>query len=188
MTNSSNFFILGMPRSMTAWLSFLFTHKNVYCHHEGLTSHDISTHKPLSINDYDYVGSCDTNPLMFKHTEDPVVLVYRCLSDVHRSVLRHFSKPQWIGAEEWSLLVRKYLEGYEKEMDCIEGNLLVVDFESLQDKETIINMWEHLLPDVEVPHDWIERVMHYNVGTKNRSLDGAIMETVKITYNTMEKS
>lgn len=168
---------------MTAWLSFLFTYKGVYCHHEGLTSHDISTHKPMSVDGYTHVGSCDTNPLMFKQTEDPVVLVYRGLSDVHTSLLKHFNKPAGVTAKEWVTVSETHLYEYQQELDCIGGNVLLVDFESLQEKGTLVEMWEHLLPGVAVPHGWIDRLMLYSIGTKNKSLDGAIMETISINNN-----
>lgn len=41
-----NFFILGMPRSRTAWLANFMTTGDVFCHHEGLNGcHTIDQYK-----------------------------------------------------------------------------------------------------------------------------------------------
>jgi len=36
MTQDRNFFILGLPRSRTAWLANFMTYRQTFCYHEGL--------------------------------------------------------------------------------------------------------------------------------------------------------
>src|SRR6267142_4290527 len=73
-SSMSLFFITGLPRNRTAWLSVLLSHgEKSFCTHDGLKNHSPKqlVHA-MRESDYDYAGDSDSALLL--HVEEIIAL------------------------------------------------------------------------------------------------------------------
>ena len=90
-----NFFLLGMPRCRSLWLSYLLSFGDSYCFHEALSQRKglLSPTLP-KIYGYDNVGSADTYPLGYNSNivgESPLILIDRHIDDIKQSLIASFN-------------------------------------------------------------------------------------------------
>lgn len=145
----SYFFITGLPRSRTTWLSVLFTMGDSFCFHEGCKyAPDIKTYiKMLDERSESYVGDSSCAPLIeadmpSEFDDAPLVVINRDPKQVLKSVLKMWPH---VDAE----VVQERL-GYLSEcLGKIERPHLSVDFEELENISTLREIWRHCLPDVD---------------------------------------
>ena len=141
----SPFFITGLPRSRTAWLSNLLTYKDSFCYHEALTHcRKVDDLKSIFARHNErYVGTADSGiPLFWKQLtvlfpKAPIVVVRRDFGDVCKSVKASIQ-------EDISgvVLLHQRLEELIDYRKCLE-----VDYNKLSDPETILKIWRHCLGD-----------------------------------------
>ena len=82
-----NYFVIGLPRSRTAWLSVFLSQSGVYCHHEGLNGcKSLSEYKKKIGND----GDSSTSLMMFDinkmFPDAPIVVIEKNDIELQRSI------------------------------------------------------------------------------------------------------
>jgi hypothetical protein len=167
-----NFYIVSLPRSRSTWLSHLFTTDDSHCYHSLLSNYDPKGQEGLSEIDKPYVGTCDEWPvsvLLSDKPKGPTVIVKRDLGDCVNSLKKAFDLPDGYPAEE-------ILDTHNKALKILakRPNTISVNFEDLEDNNTIFRMWSHLLPGVTC---LMRRVMQFQstiIIVKNRDLGPAM--------------
>lgn len=142
-----NYFIVGLPRSRTAWLANFLTHGASLCFHEALRYVEKPEElKAFMERDADYVGDCD--PMLAIHWRKVAemfpdakwVVIDRKIEDVRKSCQR-------VGVPEVGL---EKLHENLSEL-CKELTPWYVDYERLDDN--IHGLWAYLFPSVPFPED-----------------------------------
>jgi len=127
----SNFFIIGLPRSRTAWLSNFLTFDGEFCYHEGLNGCS-------SISDYkaklgSFRGDSNTGLMLFnfeKHFPGAKVVVID--SEIDKA--SEFSK------ETYGEDITKQLKLMKERLDGIKG--LHINVNDINDK--LKEIWEYV--------------------------------------------
>lgn len=90
----SNFFILGLPRSRTAWITAYMHSKPVFCGHEVFSNKDYRADDFWDINSYKYKGSVDTDPRFADRylvdVDAPLVLIERDVGAIYNSLMNKY--------------------------------------------------------------------------------------------------
>lgn len=132
-----NFFVIGLPRSRTAWLANFLTYDNNFCYHEGIEGcQSIEEYKKkLGNNKGD---SCTALMLLDMNKEFPDAPKVIIESDVERSI--EFAK------EKYNIDNPEYFYALKDKLDKIDG--LRINFEDINDR--LKDIWEHLF---DTPYD-----------------------------------
>jgi len=127
---TKEFFILGLPRSRTAWLANFLTYDGFFCHHEALDG---------CLTEYEYVekvrgsGDASTATMLvdleayFPHA--PKLIIER---DVERSIE--------YGIEVFGIDMSEYLYQLKERLDSVKG--LRIHFDDIDEHLGVI--WEYL--------------------------------------------
>lgn len=140
-----NYYIVGLPRSMTGWLAVALTDGPSYCHHEALgrASTWAEYDAAMRLDGYLYVGNSDSAMALAPEAipdEAPVVVVRRDPEDVVASLVRAFPE-SWAVADA---LIERVLAGLEwlvRRRAC-----LVIEYEHVAAR--FAEIWQHCLPGV----------------------------------------
>ena len=128
-----SFFIIGLPRSRTAWLANFMTYGGVYCHHDALNGcRSIEEYKDKIGND----GDSNTCMMMFdlkSHFPDRKILIIE--SDPKRAE-QYILENLGFDGSDW---VNKAVD----QMDSLGG--LRVHFENINKR--LRQIWEYLSDD-----------------------------------------
>lgn len=131
-----SFFIIGLPRSRTAWLANFMTYDGIYCHHEGINGcHSIEEYKAKIGNDGD---SC-TGMMLFdlkEHFPDRKILIIE--SDPKRCIDFTTDALGADGEKVTALLVEK--------LNALEG--LRIGYNDINNR--LRDIWEYLS---DLPYD-----------------------------------
>lgn len=132
---NSLFFVLGLPRSRTAWMANFLTHGNSYCDHDLLG--EIKPEKfvkDLESLHFQACGSAETSAILYPGIiprNSRVVIIHRPVEHVHNSLLL-------CGVE---VPIEK-LQEYEILLNNIQADeRLDVDFEELNDIKHLERIW-----------------------------------------------
>jgi len=151
---ADRFYITGLPRSRTAWLSRLFTFGDVAC------LHDASVRKEwwyeLDEIDKSMVGNSDSGLLLNREgcENGRWLIVKRDPADSLRSFLAMPTYPTLgpipprAAAATFSKMVEE-MEWLHNERRCMS-----IDFDDLDDKEAVKDAWGWLVGDVEPWCEW----------------------------------
>lgn len=96
----SNFFILGMPRCRTTWLTAFLNSSGVFCGHELFSHKELYPEDFWGLKRYEYKGSVDNDARYAKpylrDLDAPLVVIERDCKDVYNSLIDkyHFNKPK----------------------------------------------------------------------------------------------
>lgn len=151
------FYTLGLPRTRSMWLSFLFRTGGVNCVHEGL-----SQGMPVP-EEWILGGSVDTNPMLeFDYGDAPVLIVRREPSAVVSSLVRQFGLPVTTAVKGVDIL-QEALNAREFE------NCKGIRYQDLSDNDAVKEACDFLVPDA-VALDVIEYMQEISVQTRNRDL------------------
>lgn len=156
---SSKFFILGLPRSRTSWLTAFLQHPDVFCGHEYFSTSVCGG--VLYEVPHQYAGSVDTNPVLaLEYKKDlgaPLVLIRRDPKDVLESLCKLFGEPERLYLTKCISEMSKALKEAEVYAD------LIIDFEDLDDR--IEELWGVCLPTI--PFDPVKYSLykHLNINT-----------------------
>jgi hypothetical protein len=157
----SNFFVIGLPRCRTTWLSAYMHSKDVFCGHEVFSHPNYDSKDFWNIEGYIHKGCIDNDPRYAKpyliDWEAPVVVIDRDCKSVYRSLV-----------DKCGLDKRK-LKSTLYEMDDALTQLkrtcdLIVKYKDI-DKE-LEAICELCTP--EVPYDPVKHVLlkHMSIETK----------------------
>ena len=166
---SRYFFITGLPRSRTAWLSCFFTHGNVACRHEALR-HDLSAlglRKTLDETPGEYAGDSDSAlPLMAAQIgrmfpEAPVAVVRRSPTECRESLERVY------GSEDLAnLAVDQTLRG----LDVLSGCMKTREFDYARLPADLREMWEFLVPGEPFPEWRVNELLDLQIEQRTQEL------------------
>ena len=150
------FFIVGFPRSRTAWCSNLFTTGRVYCFHDAMRSVKNMPHLEEVVNDTridaDYIGSSDNGLPLFpealgwylEHQDRlPIAVIQRPVDEV-RTSLRKFHPD--VSPRRLDELLERSLEGLKAIM--LLPDVLCVPYSALNSPAALDEVWRHLIPDI----------------------------------------
>ena len=126
----SNFFILGLPRSRTTWLSAFLITERVFCEHDVFSSEEVYPDEFWGIEGYEYTGSVDTDAILatpyLSSLNAPLVVIERD----HREVYQSMARIPNIDKDKLKRHITAQQYALSKAMDFAN---LVVQYEDLDD-------------------------------------------------------
>ncbi len=141
------FFITGLPRSRTAWLSVLFTTEHFTCLHEGIRLCDDFDSYLKMMHGYGAEGDSSSALIAIA---DKVIQEF---PDSNWLIIQRFpnecaaSAARVLNIDLQQALAMAYSD--RKKLDAIcPKNVMRIRYEQLDDEETVRNAWEFLLPGV----------------------------------------
>lgn len=165
------FFVLGLPRSRTAWLARFLTYREWSCGHEELR-HVRNLDDVRSWFEQPCVGSAETGAAPFwrlfeKYAPNaPIVVVRRPVAEVVKSLL---AIPGVLFATDY---LEKIARKLDRKLDQIEGrlpNVLSVQFDDLRREDICARVFEHCLPYAHDHGHW-KRLTKVNVQADMQAL------------------
>lgn len=147
------FFVTGLPRSRTAWLSVLLTTDRSLCLHEPCAL--LRQVGDLSViygrDDYEFVGVADSAlgffaPEVIEAFSPRTVIVERDINEVERS-LTQLGMP---GTNYCELLLEALAEVRSHPL------VLAVPFDALNDAGVVEEVYQHLMPGARLDRDRYE--------------------------------
>lgn len=166
------FYVLGLPRSRSLWLSHVLNDEISKCYHEKLTIHGSEVLSESGY--YRYIGSVDTNPLNKFKYNGPLAIVKRNPADVKQSIVNWFKADQF-SAENWPLAVSEYIDRYTKELNKI--NTFTIAYEDLDETEKLIELIQYLKPEAKIDRTRLIRMQDTIIKVRNRDLTNALDHT-----------
>lgn len=157
MSSLNKFFITGLPRSRTAWMSVFLSGGNTICYHDACENlSDIKHIDDMYRSDfYKHVGISDSGlgfflPYILEHVKPRTLIIERDPADVIESL------------KKISMLDTNFIELLHQELLKAKGHPLVmwVPFESLDSKRVMQKIFWHLMPGE--PFDEV----HYDLMSK----------------------
>ena len=159
----NNFFITGLPRSRTAWLSTFFTGNNCFCYHEILrvsNGFDDAIRR-LSNRKEMYVGNSDSSLLVWIDKIDyilqdsPIVIIERNIDEVTNSLTNLFGKVDWTPSLDLTL---KGLEIIKKRY-----NYISVDYNNLNEQLYLEMICNFCTPNISFDEDKFKTLSTVNI-------------------------
>ena len=129
-----NFYITGLPRSRTAWLSVFLTHGNAFCHHEAMNGcHSIEDYQAkMSLSGYDFVGNSDCGLFLSPELiNGPLIIIERDIDEVLHSLVKLFP-----GYD-----LRSYISGIRDQIQQLNG--LRIPYNQLNDR--LDEIWKYCI-------------------------------------------
>jgi hypothetical protein len=166
MKSKKYFFILGLPRSRTAWFANLFTTDKTHCFHEiGLFYDDENLLRILASVEKEYVGISEPNPqLYFRITElypdSPIVLISRRTVDATESFLKAFNITDRDEKRIFCNLMFRYHHYINRIIE--ENRAMVKQYTDLNDDE-IADIWRYCIPGINPDLLRIKQLQEFNV-------------------------
>ena len=176
------FFITGLPRTRTAWMSQFFTTNESYCYHEALRK-AVTTGKVadtmLNRNEY-YVGNSDSSlpfyidDMMEYFPDAPILIIERDVFEVDQSLRNLF------GGNHDEVLIKtmRELVRIEKEYHTVS-----VSFEELDDPVVMKDIWKYLIPAIPFDKGRYERFNELNISINKKKYMSSITEETVNTVN-----
>lgn len=142
------FFITGLPRSRTAWISNLFSHRNSYCYHELIRHADSIKEMAqlLKQRPETFVGTCDStfpfyaDQMIQEIPACKIVIVEREPHEVFDSLLEAFGREHATQLGELVDMTLEAIEVLKKRYHTTS-----IPFEEMNDHATVMMMWESLV-------------------------------------------
>ena len=159
----NKFFITGLPRSRTAWLSTFFTGNNSFCYHEILRVSDgfSDAIKKILNRKEIYVGNSDSSlPLWIDKIdyilqESPIVIIERDENEVINSLTNLFGNYDWVKLIDLTL---ENLETIKKRY-----NYISIDYNEL-DKQSCLELISNFcVPNIPFDKDKFEILKTINI-------------------------
>lgn len=164
-----NFYLLGMPRCRSLWLSHLLSFGNSYCFHEALSQRDsLLSRRIPNIFGYENVGSADTCPLTFDHklvSDSPLVIIDRPLGDIKFSLSKSFNFTQEMDVN------RQLEKSYDHLQTIHTDNTMRVEFDKLSDTNVAKTIMEFCGVRPDTHH--INKMLGSNIVVTNSSLENS---------------
>ena len=195
ITKQNFFYILSYPRCRSTWFSQFLSTNVSHCYHEMLSGNEENAFfKHMFAIQRPFIGSADTNALSFaraRRRTGPMVLIYRPEYDVIKSMLRAFDPHPGFSLEEWDQYIKNTTEmmgvvlNWYKEK---EPNVLVIQFEELEDEETLMRIFKHCVPAYDPSLEYIKNLNNMRITLKRRQgLTQGIDQSCRNVGKTIEK-
>jgi hypothetical protein len=181
-----SFFILGLPRSRTAWLANLLTTEKVHCFHDLLGLLPFPELKTLfKQSNKEYTGATGTLPFDFGvlkgyFPDTPIVVIERPLDECYASTLKAWG---FLSAGKYKAKVLEVLNAQQKILELVkqDPNALVEDFHKLDD-DAIRRIWRHCAPTIEPDMFRIRQLGLFQIVFKH-SEEKDMMKAFKDTFS-----
>lgn len=181
------FYIIGFPRSRSTWFSQFLSTNVSRCYHEILSGNDLKAFENFMLHyDAPYVGSADSNPISFSKTSRAVgnmVLVYRDPKQALISVRNAFDRHEAFTIKEWNQYTKNMIDMYDVCLSWYrdnEPNLLYVDFDEMEDDQTLMRIFKHCIPAYDPDWSYIKTMQNLRITIKSRKgLRNGIETTLK---------
>ena len=186
----NKFFITGLPRSRTAWLSTFFTGDNCFCYHEVIRisdSFDNAVEKMLNRKEM-YVGNSDSSLPFWMNKIDhvlihsPIVIIERDIDEATNSLVNTFGK------YDYTKIIDLTLEGIENIKK--RYNYITIDYNKLNEQACLEIIWDFCTPNIPFDKDKFEMLNTINISLHKdlymRSLFNEDDDGIKLKQ-TMEK-
>ena len=176
------FFITGLPRTRTAWMSQFFTTNESYCYHEALRK-AVTTSKVadtmLCREEY-YVGNSDSSlpfyidDMMEYFPDAPILIIERDVFEVDQSLRNLF------GGNHDEILLKTM-----RQLDRIKDEYYTVsvNFEELDDPAVVEDVWKYLIPAIPFDKGHFERFNELNISINKKKYMSSITEETVETVN-----
>lgn len=171
------FFILGLPRSRTAWLANLFTTDRTHCFHELFFFNEpgvILNLFEIIGKQYEYVGNSDPFPSGYMNVKQyfpnsPVVVIERSPEDSLASFTNFISLPSNAGSQK--AIAGMYVVCL-KDLDVIkeQQNAVTESFDDLNKQDAIERIWNHCIPTIGLDTLRLRLLQRLRVAEKYSSL------------------
>lgn len=125
----SNFFVLGLPRSRTAWLANFLTYDNNFCFHEGLNGCRSIAEYKTKIGDH---GDSGTGLALIDLPVAPKIIIERDIEPIIEFV-----------SSTYGYCDRKDIIRLKRRLDKVQG--LRIAFNDIDDR--LQDIWEYLIGD-----------------------------------------
>lgn len=168
------FYVLGMPRSRTLWLSYVLSDDETKCYHEALTAHGS---KVLNEKGHKYIGSIDTNPLNQLDYNGKLAVIKRDPEDVKKSITEWFSAEQY--GDNWGSAVSEYIDKYNEALN--KKDTYTIDYEDLNDIDKLIKLILYLKPEAKIDRERLIFLQNTIIKVKNTDLTTSINNTSRHT-------
>ena len=149
----SNFFVVGLPRSRTAWLSAFLSQSGRYCHHDGFNGCvDMDDYRKKLGSDGDSSTGLMLVDLNKEFPDSPVVIIEKNHVELERCI-------RWAN-RTYGTDSKDSILGLKAKMDRVDGLRIPQSFIN----ERLEEIWSHL---VDVP--WNNR--YANIAKINIQVD-----------------
>ena len=159
---TNKFFITGLPRSRTAWLSSFFTGNDFFCYHEVLKiskNFNGAIEKMLNRKET-YVGNSDSSLSIWASEIDhmlqrsPIVIIERDIDEVTSSL-----------TNLWGCDPTRFLDLTLEHLEILKKryNYISVDYNKLSDKLYLENIWDFCIPNIDFDKDKFEMLKTINI-------------------------
>lgn len=180
------FFILGLPRSRTAWLTNLFTTENVHCFHDVIGLLTFPELQALFKQpNKEHVGATGTLPFDFEGLKKqfpnaPIVIIERPLNECYASILKAWG---FLSAGEYKAKVLEVLNRQQEILAEVTQypRVLIEDFHKL-DNGAIKRIWRHCVATIEPDMLRIKQLELFHIAFKHSEKD-KIMEAFHDTFS-----
>ena len=171
---SVDFYVIGLPRSRTVWLSHLLTDDNTECKHEYYSSHETRPEPEFSGK---RIGCVDTNPLAIPDYGDkPVVIVKRDPLEVKKALFNCFDKPD--GVVNFEAFISSFIDRYTTALDAIKPkNVMFVEFDDLSNIDTLRKLCEFV--GVSSTDERLVEMAFTRISTVNRDIETSLKHTAE---------
>lgn len=174
MNSQRMFFVTGLPRTRTAWLSNLLTTSNSICLHDALRAAR-TRDGLLALSSLPYVGVADAFLALFPSAiapGDPLVVINRSYDDVHGRMAQ-----LWPGSERMLPSLYAALDTLKSSHAHIE-----IDFRDLDDPHYVSAIWHYCVPGISWDGDRYEQLRRLKVEVRDDlALQGAILDTATVS-------
>lgn len=176
---SSNFLILGLPRSRTFWLSQLLTGDGVKCYHD-LTAHRATVREVAETLKAPHaagvVGNSDSSQIL---------VLDRLLPRLPLDTRVLFIRRPWEEAAKAFMTAAGESGGWDEAFKDLEGRLnhwqlqlyphcMSVEFEDLDDGWIIRRIWDYLTKGLPFPTDRYHTLLDQRLTIPNAAIQEAI--------------
>lgn len=133
-----------------------------------------------------YVGSADTNPISFSKINKiagNMVIIHRNEKQVLNSVRKAFRRHEAFTAKEWEKYTSNMMNMYQTALEWFinnEPNVLYKEFEELEDKYVLMDIFRHCIPIAQPDWDYIDYYNRMRITVKSPlGMRNGIMSTLK---------
>ena len=175
------FYIIGLPRSRTAWLSQFFTTEYSECNHDLFSSYFVHGASILQGQYKQYTGSADTNPESWagiRKPKGPTVKVIRHIDDVKISMMEAFKTPAGFTAEAWVNALDRLLDRYQTCLFDINADL-TINYDDLNDLDVVNHLWKTCIPSIGATPYRVASMMDLNITVKHDDLTDTLRAYAK---------
>ena len=153
----NNFFILGLPRSRTAWFANLFTTDRTHCFHELFVVGE--KFKDRFKSNKEYTGNADVNLMLYPEGfEDiPTVIINRPIKESINSVIKNFEIGNYpVYVKNGVIITNNFLQQIK-----LLPNVIIEDYHNLN----IERIWNHCVPTIPIDKDRLKLLEKLRVTT-----------------------